>query len=312
MVSVIIPIYNAEKYLERCLESLKNQSYSDYEVLMMDDGSEDSSSEICKKFVEADKRFCYHFQNNSGVSFTRNAGLRCALGNYITFIDADDWVEPDYIERLLSVCKDNSCDIVLCSRIVENGKKSFEVRFDDLSDVKCENTESFIPTANHLYGSVWGGIYTRSAIQNVWFDESIHFGEDMVFISTVIKRTAKIGRINEPLYHYSKNANDETLSKGRFSSRRISNLEAYRKTAEIFKDNKKAQEVILGRYCDACAYFMSVYYQNKEFRKEYYRWTLDEYRKNYIHMIRTFKKSWIWRVHDFFLLVCPEIVLKRK
>lgn len=312
MVSVIIPIYNAEKYLERCLKSLKNQTYTDYEVLMMDDGSKDSSSEICKKFVEADKRFHYYFQNNSGVSFTRNAGLRCALGNYITFIDADDWVDPNYIDRLLSICKDGGCDIVLCGRIVEDGKTSFEVRFDDFSDVKCEKTELFIPTANHLYGSVWGGIYTRGIVQDVWFDENIHFGEDMVFISTIIKKSAKIGRINEALYHYWKNANEETLSKGKFSPRRISNLEAYRKTAEIFRDNKRAQEVILGRYCDACAYFMSVYYKNKEYKKEYYKWTLKEYRKNYIHMIKTFDKKWIWKIHDFFLLICPEIILKIK
>lgn len=312
MVSVIVPVYNAEKHLERCLKSLENQTNIDYEVLLIDDGSMDSSSVICKMFVENNKKFRYVYQNNSGVSSARNTGLKYAKGEYITFVDADDWVEPTYINKLLLSCKKNKCEITLCSRVVENGIQSKEIFFDDVIDEKCEKTEEFIPSSNHLYGAVWGGIYAYSVVKNVSFDENIYFGEDMVFISTIIKKSKNICRINDTLYHYWKNPNESSLSKGDFSEKRISNLKAYRKTATIFEYNRNAKEVILGRYCDACSYFINTYYSDPRFKKEFYKNVLKEYRNNYKYMIKTFRKSWIWELHDFFLLVCPKVLLNMK
>lgn len=309
MVSVIIPVYNAEKHLERCLRSLECQTYSEYEVLLIDDGSTDSSSDICKNYAKKNAKFQYIYQNNGGVSRARNTGLRKARGDYLTFVDADDWVEPTYIEKMLSVCEENKCEVVLCCRIIENGKNSVVVNFDDVVYVKYEEAENFLPTTNHLYGSVWGGLYSHSSVENMCFDENIHFGEDMLFISSIIVKCKKIARINEALYHYWKDSQEATLSKGEFSEKRISNLEAYRKTAAVFKDNRNAYEVILGRYCDACSYFISRYYSNPEFKSKFYKSVLAEYRRNYLYMVRSYKKNVIWRLHDLFLFVWPSALL---
>lgn len=309
MVSIIVPIYNAEKHLERCLRSLECQTYSEYEVLLIDDGSKDTSSNICKNYAKINAKFQYIYQDNGGVSKARNTGLRKARGEYITFVDADDWVESTYIEKMLSICEERKCEIVLCCRIVEDGKKSVVVRFDDVDYIKCENTKNFLPTANHLYGAVWGGVFSLSSIDDVRFDENIHFGEDMLFISEIIVKCKKIARINEALYHYWKDSQEDTLSKGEFSKKRLSNLEAYRKTAMIFKDSRAAYKVILGRYGDACSYFISRYYSNPEFKSKFYKSILLEYRRNYLYMVRTYKKNVKWKLYDLFLLLWPSALL---
>ena len=101
IVSIIIPIYNAERYLQECLESIRVQSYKDFEVILVDDGSTDKSASICNAFVEIDKRFHYYHKTNGGVSSARNAGLEKASGDWIAFIDADDWVSPHYLQTVL-------------------------------------------------------------------------------------------------------------------------------------------------------------------------------------------------------------------
>lgn len=122
MVSVIIPVYNAEKHLERCLRSLECQTYSEYEVLLIDDGSTDSSSDICKNYAKKNAKFQYIYQNNGGVSRARNTGLRKARGDYLTFVDADDWVEPTYIEKMLSVCEETNVRLYYVVELLKMGK----------------------------------------------------------------------------------------------------------------------------------------------------------------------------------------------
>lgn len=112
MISVIIPIYNACKYLEECLTSIKNQTYQDYEVICVDDGSTDESGNICKTFANQDCRIKYLYQNNAGVSAARNLGLENANGNYVCFVDADDYIHNEFLYTLLEEIKEN--DAIVC------------------------------------------------------------------------------------------------------------------------------------------------------------------------------------------------------
>lgn len=114
MISVIIPIYNAEKFLERCLSSILAQSYCNYEVIMVDDGSYDRSANICKKYVQADQRFVYEYKANGGVSSARNYGINICEGQYISFVDADDYVSPLFLERLYNVMQLTKSDVCYC------------------------------------------------------------------------------------------------------------------------------------------------------------------------------------------------------
>lgn len=105
LISIVIPIYNAEKYLEECLNSIKNQTYKNFEVIMVNDGSKDDSETICKRFSEDDTRFRYLKKENGGVSSARNLGLDNVEGDYITFIDADDWIDENHLELLINSIK---------------------------------------------------------------------------------------------------------------------------------------------------------------------------------------------------------------
>mgnify|MGYP003290653380 CR=1 FL=1 len=114
MISVVVPVYNMEKFLERCLESLISQTISDFEILLIDDGSTDKSAEICRKYVKTDERIRYIYKENGGLSDARNAAIEVAKGEYITFVDSDDYVHSTYLEYLLSLIEKYDADIASC------------------------------------------------------------------------------------------------------------------------------------------------------------------------------------------------------
>ena len=115
LVSIVVPVYNAEKYLEQCLNSIQNQTYKNFEVILVNDGSMDHSESICKSFVEGDSRFRYFLKSNGGASAARNFGLDHVRGDFITFIDADDWVDENHLEVLINNIKENNSDMAVSS-----------------------------------------------------------------------------------------------------------------------------------------------------------------------------------------------------
>ena len=114
LISIIIPVYNVEIYIEQCLDSIKKQSYQNFEVIIVNDGSQDNTESICKKIAQSDARFKYFSKENGGVSSARNFGLDNANGHYITFIDGDDWVDPNHLEILIKSITENNSDIAIC------------------------------------------------------------------------------------------------------------------------------------------------------------------------------------------------------
>ena len=111
LISIIVPIYNVENYLRQCLDSIMSQSYQNFECLLINDGSPDHSADICREYVEKDSRFKYFEKDNGGVSSARNLGIELSKGEYITFIDSDDWVDSDYLEVLYNALIDENADI---------------------------------------------------------------------------------------------------------------------------------------------------------------------------------------------------------
>lgn len=114
LVSIIVPIYNVQSFLNECINSLLKQTYSNIEVLLINDGSTDKSEEICREYCKKDSRLSYFYQSNSGVSSARNKGINYSKGNYILFVDADDYVEPSFVEEMLASLKINEVDCVQC------------------------------------------------------------------------------------------------------------------------------------------------------------------------------------------------------
>ncbi len=180
LVSVIVPIFNAEKYLCRCIETLINQSYHNIEIILIDDGSEDSSRDICQYYALIDYRIKTFFKDNGGVSSARNLGIEKASGKYLLFVDADDYVEPNYVNDLVLAIEENSCEIVICGiKDVFNNK------------VKCRTTRGkitgsferdYFAIIDFLCVPV-GKIYRKEIIENnnIRFLDNLSYAEDEVF-----------------------------------------------------------------------------------------------------------------------------------
>lgn len=209
MVSVIIPIYNAEKKLHRMLSSIEKQSYSDFELLLINDGSQDNTEIICKVAMEKDRRIHYYYQENAGVSSARNYGLQKAQGEYIAFLDADDEIEQNYFEELLNASTD--VDIIVCDVIgeTEEGKQLFQFSLDNqiLTQIEALN---YLLTRKGINSGPCAKLFKREIVEKLEFP-SLRAYEDILFVVEAFCNARKIAVINSTAYHYIQNQ-DSTMN----------------------------------------------------------------------------------------------------
>ena len=200
LVSVIVPVYNAEKYLSRCIDSILAQTFTNFELLLINDGSKDNSGKICDEYAAKDSRVHVFHKENGGASAARNYGLDKAVGKYICFVDADDWVNKDYLEKLLPTDDE---EMVVCSFMYETMESFF------LSNIIRDKNN--IETVLHLLldhmavCAPWCKIMRRDIIEqnNIRFDVNVSAGEDMLFVCDYFSAGLnKIRTISQPLYHY--------------------------------------------------------------------------------------------------------------
>lgn len=213
-ISVIIPIYDSEKYLKKCLDSIVNQTLQEIEIILINDGSTDNSSKIMKEYSEIDKRIILIDKENGGVSSARNNGLELANGEYITFVDSDDWCELTMLDEMYKIATINSVDFISSGYIVESftGKCIRNITTNKQMIGKNNDNISNILSNIELGYSV-GKLYKRSILNknNIRFDESISFAEDAIFIREYILNINSIAEVGEANYHYVR-ANMESLS----------------------------------------------------------------------------------------------------
>lgn len=203
LISVIIPIYNVEKYLDRCLKSIISQSYKNIEIILIDDGSKDASSKICDDYAKSDNRIRVIHKKNEGVAIARNLGIKKATGKYITFIDADDYVEKDYVKILYELCRDH--DVSIVGTIDENDEQV--VISKSKSMIKIANGKETIKemlVTNRFFGwTCWNKMYKTEIVKNVKFREKVKIAEDVEFLYNVIKKAKKVNiDTSYKLYHY--------------------------------------------------------------------------------------------------------------
>lgn len=213
MISIIVPVYNVRPYLEQCVRSIIAQTYQDWECILVDDGSTDGSGELCEKLVSEDERLKVIHQKNQGVSVARNHGIEISKGEYICFIDSDDWVEPTYLSHLYEVYTNNDIDIAV-SGIVTEGNESLRDVPDTFAIIKMgqSNTKIFIDNIKIFYGPV--ALLFKACIihnYNVLFPNTISFGEDTIFTFSYLSHINTIAFIPHIDYHYRKH-NNKTLS----------------------------------------------------------------------------------------------------
>lgn len=213
LISIVIPVYNAEKYLGGCLNSIQNQTYKNFEVILVNDGSIDHSETICKEFVEVDTRFRYFLKVNGGASSARNFGLDHVTGDFITFIDADDWVDENHLEVLINNIKENNSDMAVSSIKKFDNVSSFEFRVYSnqekyLLNYNKLNREEFLVIlpklihASNSYKIAVSKLFKKELVTGVRFDESIVYGEDLEFFFKIYNDINSISYIDEVTYVY--------------------------------------------------------------------------------------------------------------
>lgn len=204
-ISVIIPVYNAEKFLKNCLDSLKIQTYKNLEFILIDDGSTDGSAEICKSFCLEDSRFIYVHQDNSGVSAARNKGISLASGEYIGFCDSDDWVEPDMYESLHKLITDNNVDMACCAFFVEKQGNSNKPEDDEkpiVADVQDVLLDIIFDGTRVGGVELWTKLFKREILSGIKFREDIAIGEDAVMMFDALLKCTSIAYVRLFKYHY--------------------------------------------------------------------------------------------------------------
>jgi len=206
LISVIIPIYNAESYIERCLNSVLGQTYKKLEVIAVDDGSKDSSRAICSAFADRDNRVRLITKENGGVSSARNMGLAAANGEFIAYIDADDYVENDYLERLYAEAKNAGADIACCGcKLFVDGKRENGFNVVSSNRVITDAAEHFFEvTKGKEYYSrvVWGKIIKSEIAKRYSFNAAMKYGEDAMYMFEILSSSPKTVLVDYEGYYY--------------------------------------------------------------------------------------------------------------
>ena len=208
LISVIVPVYNVEAYVAKCIESIQNQSYQHLEIILVNDGSTDDSGDICDQYAAYDDRIKVIHQENGGISAARNTGIESANGDYITFVDSDDYIAPNMYEDMLHILKENDLDILECTAFRDKGGTITEGCND--GSLEIFNRHEALKMAMHdCFIAVWSQMYKRSAIGDVRFPVGRKF-EDTAVSYLFIANTNRVGHINRCYYYYRLNPNSIT------------------------------------------------------------------------------------------------------
>lgn len=220
-ISVVVPVYNNEKYLKKSIQSILNQTFTDVEIILVDDGSTDSSGDICDEFVEKDSRCKVLHQNNAGVCAARNAGMMVAAGQYIAFIDSDDWVEPEYLDGLVKNMEPNGVSV--CGFVLDDAIPIYCNEYEKLNSAEFQIS---VFSSNGVKGMIWGRLFDRNIIlrNNIRFKDEIAICEDELFNIEYSKYITEAIINKSCLYHYRTNPDGALMGRYRRKNARISDF----------------------------------------------------------------------------------------
>lgn len=232
-VSIIIPVYNGEKTLERCVESILNQTYRDFELLLIDDGSRDGTAALCDRYGDADSRVRVFHQENAGVSASRNLALDQAQGTYLQFVDCDDWITSDATRSLVQAAKEHDCDLVISDFYRVVGERvSHKGDIDETGVMDREEFAAYMmeDPADFYYGVLWNKLYRADLVreQKLRMDPQLNWCEDFMFNLEYLRFAQRIIALQVPIYYYVK-------TKGSLASQGMSLTKTVRMKRLVFE-----------------------------------------------------------------------------
>lgn len=263
-ISIIVPIYNVEKYLNRCIDSILAQTFTDFELILVDDGSTDNCIKICNEYAEKDNRIVVIHKENSGLSAARNTGLDIATGEYIGFIDSDDYIHPQMYEILYSKIIKSNCDLAISrfKKIYNNEDEFKEYNIDSIKYYKLNSKEAL----NELCGNnsvqfviACNKLYKKNLFDKLRYEDG-RYHEDEFIIHNLLYKCRDIVYIELDLYNYYQR--EGSIMKNNSPKRIIDSLDAYESRMKFFYKNK------MNNLTDYIAYFYVIKFFN-EYKKEF-------------------------------------------
>lgn len=317
LISVIVPIYNVEKYLNRCIKSIINQSYTNLEIILVDDGSPDRCGEICDEWAKKDKRIKVIHKKNGGLSDARNVGIEIAQGEYLSFIDSDDYVHKDFIKVLYENCLKNNADISMC------GFRQTDKDENINKEIKNENiriifSKDVLEKKHNISCVAWNKLYKKSIFNNIRYPKGkIH--EDVAVIYKIMYYANKIVITDLELYFYF--SAPESIMRSEFSKKRLDALEVIKDSYKFFIENneKSYAYFILRDYLDTILEFYKQSYLLKGEKLEIRKELRKEYKKTYKKIISNPNtnismklKYVIYRFLPYIYVLVSKIKLRRE
>ena len=284
-VSVIVPVYNVEKYIEKCLESIKRQSFDDFECLIINDGTKDNSIEVAKRLVGNDDRFVFYDKENGGLSDARNYGIEKANGEYLSFIDSDDYIDEDLLKLAYDKATKHNSDIVCFDMIYEWENRNLEVskgaNFEEVTDYKENRNVVFINNSanNKLYKKEF--LKDRRFIKGMWY-------EDLAVIPTWLAEANNVSYVDKPLYYYVQREGSIT----HHPDERL--FDVYKALSMVKKELNLTSKDIKDLYFDNCLVMTTLRikdFDDKATRLSYYKKNIELLNKEYPNWFNDVKKE---------------------
>lgn len=234
LISIVVPVYNSSAYLNQCLNSLIGQTYKNIEIIIINDGSTDNSKEIVESFLNKDNRIVLKTINNSGVSNARNVGLNLAHGEYLSFVDSDDYVAENYIEKLFFAVRTCGSDISTCHAVdfYNDGQTTVTSKQNIVQTVPYINYSFLAPYSHYV---CWGALYKNAIVDSLSFSADYKVAEDTMFFAQALKNSGSVTDIPDCLYFYR--IQDNSLSKGSYGPNQFCEVKAWDEIVQLF-DNQ--------------------------------------------------------------------------
>lgn len=305
LVSIIVPVYNSEKSLERCLDSILGQTYKKIEIILVNDGSTDSSVEICKEYETIDSRIQLISIENSGVANARNKGIDIATGDYISFVDSDDAIDENFINIMYHSCvKYNAKICAVNVNYCYGNKIKRPIR---MQNCVVESDKYYELLLNSIKGFVCNKLYHKSLLKDVRFDEDIAIGEDLLFNVRTAHKIDRAVIVNEYLYNYFQN--NHTAYNSKYNMKKISEIYAYDRIIDIVE--KKCNNALKEYKCEylIMAINQKNQYKNSDLKNtEIYTMIMTSMNKYYNEVMKSDEIPIIKKIYIILLDKCYKFI----
>ena len=264
-ISVVVSVYKVKDYLDHCIQTLLNQTFHDYEILLVDDGSPDACGAMCDAWAEKEARISAYHKPNGGLSSARNFGIEHAKGAFIIFPDPDDWVEPQYLEKLMSLRESNQADLSICGHALS--KEGKDIPWNDAgSPVTLDTADALemMMKPSAFCGFAWNKLYSMQVIREngLRFDEELGMAQDLHFNVRYLQLCRRVAYDPQPMYHYNQDSGGVTVAQSGLTPRKMSALTTYKKIAEMtHADYPRVEAIACASLCRLCLHNIRLYYK---------------------------------------------------